>query len=100
MQMPDNMGPEFTERFKKLFPQIAKDTKSRLIPFLIAGVGGNENLNQPDGYSPNYRRAKNCRGKRLENPASRTHNERALRFCFLTKDYRCLFPFLKDYAVS
>ena len=52
MQMPDNMGPEFTERFKKLFPQIAKTTKSRLIPFLIAGVGGNENLNQPDGIHP------------------------------------------------
>lgn len=52
MQMPDNMGPEFTERFKKLFPQVAKATKSRLIPFLIAGVGGNENLNQPDGIHP------------------------------------------------
>ncbi len=52
MQMPDNMGPEFTERFKKLFPKIAKATKSRLIPFLIAGVGGNENLNQPDGIHP------------------------------------------------
>jgi len=50
--MPDNMGPEFTERFKKLFPQVAKATKSRLIPFLIAGVGGNENLNQPDGIHP------------------------------------------------
>ena len=24
MQMPDNMGPEFTERFKKLFPRVAK----------------------------------------------------------------------------
>ena len=52
MQMPDNMGPEFTERFKKLFPQTAKATKSRLIPFLIEGVGGDENLNQSDGIHP------------------------------------------------
>ncbi len=52
MQMPDNMGPKFTERFKKLFPEIAKASNSRLIPFLIEGVGGNENLNQADGIHP------------------------------------------------
>jgi len=52
MQMPNNMGSEFTERFKNLFPQVAKATQSRLIPFLIEGVGGDENLNQPDGIHP------------------------------------------------
>ena len=52
MQMPHNMGPKFTERFKKLFPEIAKASNSRLIPFLIEGVGGNENLNQADGIHP------------------------------------------------
>ena len=52
MQMPGNMGPKFTERFKKLFPEIAKASNSRLIPFLIEGVGGNENLNQADGIHP------------------------------------------------
>lgn len=52
MQMPDNMGHKFTERFKKLFPEIAKASNSRLIPFLIEGVGGNENLNQADGIHP------------------------------------------------
>ena len=52
MQMPVNMGPKFTERFKKLFPEIAKASNSRLIPFLIEGVGGNENLNQADGIHP------------------------------------------------
>ena len=52
MQMPDNMGSEFTERFKKLFPQIATASNSYLIPFLIEGVGGDENLNQADGIHP------------------------------------------------
>ena len=52
MQMPDNMGHEFTERFKTLFPAVAKESKSTLIPFLIEGVGGDERLNQADGIHP------------------------------------------------
>lgn len=52
MQMPANMGPKFTERFKKIFPEIAKASNSRLIPFLIEDVGGDENLNQADGIHP------------------------------------------------
>lgn len=52
MQMPDNMGPDFTARFKAVFPEAAKESKSTLIPFLLEGVGGVENLNQPDGIHP------------------------------------------------
>ncbi len=52
MQMPDNMGPKFTSRFKTLFPEVAKESKSILIPFLIEGVGGDEKLNQADGIHP------------------------------------------------
>ena len=52
MQMPDNMGPDFTARFKAVFPEAAKESKSTLIPFLLEGVGGIENLNQPDGIHP------------------------------------------------
>lgn len=52
MQMPGNMGQEFTERFKTLFPAVAKESKSTLIPFLIEGVGGDEKLNQADGIHP------------------------------------------------
>lgn len=52
MQMPDNMGPEFTKQFKTLFPEVAKNSKSVLIPFLIEGVGGDEKLNQEDGIHP------------------------------------------------
>ncbi|MDB2674225.1 arylesterase [Akkermansiaceae bacterium] len=52
MQMPDNMGPKFTSRFKTLFPEVAKESKSTLIPFLIEGVGGDEKLNQADRIHP------------------------------------------------
>ena len=52
MQMPDNMGPDFTARFKAVFPEAAKETKATLIPFLLEGIGGIEKLNQPDGIHP------------------------------------------------
>lgn len=52
MQMPDNMGPDFTARFKAIFPEAAKESKATLIPFLLEGIGGIETLNQPDGIHP------------------------------------------------
>ena len=52
MQMPDNMGPDFTVRFKAIFPEAAKESKSTLIPFLLEGIGGIEKFNQPDGIHP------------------------------------------------
>ncbi|MFK7849465.1 MAG: arylesterase [Akkermansiaceae bacterium] len=54
MEMPDNMGSEFTARFKAIFPEVAKESKSILIPFLLEGVGGVETLNQPDRIHPNH----------------------------------------------
>jgi len=52
MQMPDNMGPVFTARFKTLFPEVAQKSKATLIPFLLEGVGGVGKLNQADGIHP------------------------------------------------
>ncbi len=52
MQMPDNMGPDFTARFKAVFPEAAKESGATLIPFLLEGIGGVEKLNQPDGIHP------------------------------------------------
>jgi acyl-CoA thioesterase I len=53
MQMPQNMGAEYTEKFRKIFPKIAEEKKTRLIPFLLEGVGGKADLNQPDRIHPN-----------------------------------------------
>lgn len=52
MQMPDNMGAQFTGPFKELFPKVAKAKDATLVPFLLEGVGGVENLNQADRIHP------------------------------------------------
>src|SRR5688572_1891218 len=53
MQMPPNMGEEYTREFRDLFPAIAREKKARLIPFLLEGVGGKPDLNLPDRIHPN-----------------------------------------------
>lgn len=53
MMVPPNMGPEYTEEFKSVYPELAKKNKATLIPFILEGVGGNEKLNLPDRIHPN-----------------------------------------------
>lgn len=53
MMVPPNMGKEYTEAFKKVYPDLANKNKATLIPFLLKDVGGIEKLNQPDGIHPN-----------------------------------------------
>jgi acyl-CoA thioesterase I len=52
MQMPPNMGSEYTEQFQKIFPELASKNKAALVPFLLEGVGGEPGLNQPDRIHP------------------------------------------------
>jgi acyl-CoA thioesterase-1 len=52
MQMPDNMGADYTTAFKGVFPKVAAAEKAELIPFLLEGVGGDEKLNQSDHIHP------------------------------------------------
>jgi acyl-CoA thioesterase-1 len=53
MQMPPNMGEEYDNAFRKLYPDLAAANHAALIPFLLAGVGGKPELNQPDQIHPN-----------------------------------------------
>jgi acyl-CoA thioesterase I len=53
MQMPQNMGPEYTREFESVFPRVAEQEKVRLIPFLLEGVGGVAEWNQADQIHPN-----------------------------------------------
>lgn len=53
MMVPPNIGPDYTEEFKKLFPRLAKKNNAALIPFLLEDVAGNEKLNLPDRIHPN-----------------------------------------------
>ncbi len=52
MEMPDNMGADFVEQFKSVFPEAAEESESTLIPFLLDGVGGIAELNQSDRIHP------------------------------------------------
>jgi acyl-CoA thioesterase-1 len=52
MQMPPNMGTEYTEEFQGLYPGIAEQNGAALIPFLLEGVGDQPELNLPDGNHP------------------------------------------------
>lgn len=55
MQMPPNYGPEYTAQFSAMYPKIASDLNVPLLPFMLAGVGGNRDLNQADGIHPTAR---------------------------------------------
>lgn len=48
-----NMGSEYAEAYRDVFPRVAEDLDLRLIPFLLEGVGGDPELNQGDGIHPN-----------------------------------------------
>ncbi|MGY6558465.1 MAG: arylesterase [Nitritalea sp.] len=52
MQIPPNMGTQYAEDFRQLFPRIAADEGVTLIPFLLEGVAGDPDLNLPDGIHP------------------------------------------------
>lgn len=52
MQMPAGMGPDFSREFKRLFSEVAEKNDATLIPFLLEGVGGRVDLNQPDRIHP------------------------------------------------
>jgi acyl-CoA thioesterase-1 len=53
MQMPQNMGEEYTREYREAFPAVAKGKQVKLIPFLLEGVGGKADLNLPDRIHPN-----------------------------------------------
>jgi acyl-CoA thioesterase I len=53
MQAPPNLGGDYTRRFRAVFPELAKEYRVALVPFLLAGVAGVPSLNQADGIHPN-----------------------------------------------
>ena len=53
MQIPPNYGRDYTDRFSALYRKLAKETRSALAPFLLAGVAERPELFQPDRMHPN-----------------------------------------------
>jgi acyl-CoA thioesterase I len=53
MQMPPNVGAQYAAEFRQAFFDVAKQNNATMIPFLLEGVGGRSELNQPDLIHPN-----------------------------------------------
>lgn len=52
MQIVQNMGQEYVEAFRAIYPKVAELHGVPLIPFFLEGVAANPKLNLPDGIHP------------------------------------------------
>jgi acyl-CoA thioesterase-1 len=52
MRIPPNYGRAYSEQFRAVYPELAREYGATLVPFLLEGVGGVAALNQPDGVHP------------------------------------------------
>jgi acyl-CoA thioesterase-1 len=58
MEAPPNTGPDYTTRFRAVYPAVAARHQVTLLPFLLDGVAGEVSLNQNDGIHPNQEGAR------------------------------------------
>ncbi len=52
MQLPPNYGVRYTTAFANVFPKVANETGSALVPFVLEGIGGVPSMMQSDGIHP------------------------------------------------
>jgi acyl-CoA thioesterase-1 len=52
MALP-NLGREYGTEFQAIYPDLAREYRLPLVPFLLEGVGGDPAMNLPDGVHPN-----------------------------------------------
>lgn len=52
MELPLNYGREYTESFKKIYPDLSKKYDLLLVRFFLEGVAMKKELNQSDGIHP------------------------------------------------
>jgi len=53
MQLPNYNEDDYVFAFGQLYADVAAKNNATLIPYLLEGVGGDPNLNQPDRVHPN-----------------------------------------------
>ncbi len=53
IEAPPNLGAEYTAEFRQAFRELAREYKLPFIPFILDGIGGRPEMNQPDGIHPN-----------------------------------------------
>ena len=54
-RIPPSYGADYAEGFAAIYPRLAAEYDVAFVPFLLAGVGGDPELNLPDGIHPNAR---------------------------------------------
>ncbi|REG86223.1 arylesterase [Winogradskyella sediminis] len=52
MELPPNMGEDYTSEFREIFADLAQKNNLEFIPFILKDVGGIKELNQNDGIHP------------------------------------------------
>jgi acyl-CoA thioesterase-1 len=52
MEAMPNLGRRYVERFRAMYPELARTNGALFVPFLLDGVAGVEGLNQGDGIHP------------------------------------------------
>lgn len=52
MEVPPNLGLDYTQDFSKIYTEISQSYDAILIPFLLEKVAGYPDLNLPDGIHP------------------------------------------------
>ncbi len=52
MQIPPNLGQEYANDFKTIYPELAEKNNTALIPFILEDVAGIPELNLDDGIHP------------------------------------------------
>ena len=53
MQSPRNLGPDYYNKFDRIYPELAKHHEVLFYPFFLDGVATRPELNQADGIHPN-----------------------------------------------
>jgi acyl-CoA thioesterase-1 len=52
MELPPNMGQDYTTEFRSIYAELAAANNLEFIPFILKDVGGIAELNQSDGIHP------------------------------------------------
>jgi acyl-CoA thioesterase-1 len=53
MEALTNLGPQYRRAFHDVFPSLAREHDVAFLPFLLDGIAGRPEYNQPDGVHPN-----------------------------------------------
>ncbi len=52
LRLAPNLGPVYTQEFRSLYPNLAKQYKTAVVPLFLNGVDANPQLMQDDGIHP------------------------------------------------